>query len=60
MNCGASLATKYLAGDNNETETNAIWDAFGSLELDLEWVYDIIPEEILNPQPVPDWYINQN
>ena len=26
--------------------------------LDLEFVYDLIPPEILQPEPVPDWYIN--
>ncbi len=26
--------------------------------LDLEFVYDLIPPEILQPEPIPDWYIN--
>ncbi len=26
--------------------------------LNLDFVYDIIPPEILMPEPVPDWYIN--
>jgi len=26
--------------------------------LDLDFVYELIPPEILQPEPVPDWYIN--
>ena len=55
---GASLCTQWLAEEPPDAETNAILDAFGSLELDLDWVYDLLPASVLEPEPVPNWYIN--
>ena len=54
---GASLCTARFA-EEPDAESNAIWNAFGSLELDLEWFYEIIPAEVIEPEPIPNWYIN--
>ena len=54
---GASLCT-YRLTEEPDIETAAIWEAFGSAQMDLDWVYDIIPHEILEPIPIPDWYVN--
>lgn len=56
-NTGASLCTKWLAEESSESESEAIMNVFGSLNMDMDWVYDIIPAEIIEPQPIPDWYI---
>lgn len=54
---GASLCTSRFTEEPDD-DARAIWDGFGSAELDRNWVYEIIPPEIIEPVPIPDWYIN--
>jgi len=41
-------------GSNSSSNDNEMIQGL----LNLDFVYDIIPLEILLPEPVPDWYIN--